>query len=395
MKIISAVPEAPHQDPARPLTERIRRYFRWKRHGIIRRHFELDHPLGYLFFEVTRRCNLQCVYCGSNCEVKAQSEELTTKEWIDIARQVARDFDPTKIMIAITGGEPLLKPGILDLYHELYRLRFPFGMVTNGTKVTPEMARKVVQTGMGSITVSMDAPPAINDTLRGKGISRKAEAALRNFQQAGYKGKLEVCSTITKAALPHLDEMRSWLVDHDVTLWRMAAVMPIGRAAEREDLMLNEADVRYLLQWIKTARKDRTLPVPEFGEEGYLGETYEGEVRPYLAQCDAGIRTAGIRCNGHIAACPELPELFDQGDIRTERFKDVWDTRYQLFRDRSWTQKGDCATCKAYGKCKGGALHLYTDQESPFLRCLYLMDRQAAEGEYSGCANKPQAEPKP
>jgi len=115
------------------------------------------------------------------------------------------------------------------------------------------------------------------------------------------------------------------------------------------------------------------LPSPEFCEEGFLGNRFEGVVRPYLSQCRAGITTGGILCDGRIGACPELGEAWVQGDIRTERFKEVWNTRYQNLRDRSWTKKGDCGACDHYRQCRGGAMHLYDAPDRELLRCLYLM----------------------
>jgi radical SAM protein with 4Fe4S-binding SPASM domain len=117
--------------------------------------------------------------------------------------------------------------------------------------------------------------------------------------------------------------------------------------------------------------------VPEFCEEGFLGNRFEGVVRPYLSQCRAGITTAGILCDGRIGACPELGEAFVQGDIRRERLRDVWEQRYQVLRDRSWTRRGRCAGCVHYERCGGGAMHLYAKPGEEILRCLYDL---AAEG---------------
>ena len=105
-----------------------------------------EHPLRYVFFEVTRRCNLACAYCGSGCSPKATRDEVPTSEWVEIVRQIARDFDAKKIMVAVTGGEPLLKEDVEDVFHELHVHGFGFGMVTNGFLIDPERARKIVDT---------------------------------------------------------------------------------------------------------------------------------------------------------------------------------------------------------------------------------------------------------
>ena len=336
----------------------------------------LEHPLKYLFLEVTRRCNLACRYCGSDCTGRAQAEELTIAEWRDIVRQVASDFDAKKIMVAVTGGEPLIVDGVFDIFAELRKNGFPYGMVTNGQVLDRGTADRLMKVGIGSISVSMDAPPDLNDQLRGKGSTEKAVQAISHLQAAGFEGKLEIISTITKPAVPRLDEMRKYVASLEVPLWRVAPVMPIGRAARHPELIPDTLEVRTILEYVRECRRDAFLPRPEFSEEGYLGNRFEGFVRPYLCQCRAGITIAGIRASGRIGACPELAEEFDQGDIRRDRLKTVWDAGYQLFRDRSWTRKDECDDCKQYKNCRGGSLHLYSSQNAEILRCLYLMCKE-------------------
>lgn len=358
------------------LRTRLRRTLRWRRHRLKLDRLVHEHPLKYLFLEVTRRCNLACRYCGSGCDPRAREGELTAAEWVDILDQVAADFDARRVMVAVTGGEPLLKEGVFDIFAALQRHGFPYGMVSNGVLLDADTAKRLVEHGMGSISLSMDAPPPLNDQLRGPGCTDAVGTAVRRLKAAGYQGKLEIISTVTKPAVPLLDEMRRYVASLRVPLWRVAPVMPIGRAAQHPELIPDAAEVRTILEYVREARQDAFTPRPEFSEEGFVGERFEGVVRPYLCQCRAGISVAGIRANGRIGACPELAEVFDQGDIRTERLKDVWDQRYQVFRDRGWTRKGACTECGQWGRCKGGALHLYADTDSEFLRCLYLMCKE-------------------
>ncbi len=354
-----------------------RRELLWQKHRASWKQLIVEHPLRYVFLEVTRRCNLACAYCGSSCTPKSQRDELPVSQWIDIVRQIARDFDSRKIMIAVTGGEPLLKEGVDDLFHELHAQGFGYGMVTNGYFLDVDRARKLVDAGMGSISISMDAPTEINDRLRGKGASQKVARAVEALRTAGFNGKLEIISTITKPVVPLLPQMREHVASLRIPLWRVAPVMPIGRAAARPDLVPDAADVRAILEFVRAGRRDGFTPAPEFSEEGFLGNRFEGCVRPYLCQCRAGITIAGIRSDGRIGACPELGDAFLQGDIRTERLKDVWDTRYQVLRDRSWTRKGKCAECAQYDSCQGGAMHLYPSPDGDLLRCLYWMAKEA------------------
>jgi radical SAM protein with 4Fe4S-binding SPASM domain len=351
----------------------------WDEHLRLRSALFHEHPLEYLFFEVTRACNLSCAYCGSSCSQKLQRPELPVSKFIEIAKQLATDFDPKQFVIAITGGEPLTKPGILDLFRGLQDVGIAFGMVTNGWLLTDEVARTIVDTGLFSITLSMDAPPPLNDQLRGEGTTLAVFKAIEALQRAGYAGRLEIFSTITKPAVPLLEQTRALVSSMRVPYWRVSPVMPIGRAARRPDLILGANEVRQLYEFVLAARTDGYTPMPETCEEGYLGNRFEGNVRPYLCQCPAGVTVAGISCDGRIGACPELSDAFVQGHIETDRFRDVWENRYQVFRDRRWMRKGQCGNCEHFRRCEGGSVHLYENTESAPHRCLYELAR-AGEG---------------
>ncbi len=348
----------------------------WARHNIRTSVNRDEHELRYLFFEVSRRCNIHCRYCGSSCTIDMRENELTTQEWLDIIDQLAEDFDPARVMIAVTGGEPLFRPGIYEIFAHLHEKGFHYGMVSNSFLLDEEAARKLVECGMDSLSLSCDCIPEINDSIRAKGSSAHVVQAIKNLRKAGYKGILEILSTITKPCIPHLEEMRQWVISQGIKRWRVSPVIELGRAVENPDLLLDDKDIRTLLRFVRNNRRglgEDDLR-PEFSEEGYLGDDFEGLVRPYLCQCRAGINVGGIRYDGKIGACPEISQVFDQGDIHKSRFSEVWNTGFKDYRDRSWTRKlGPCVNCDKFDTCQGGALHLYEDKETPTARCFYEM----------------------
>ncbi len=376
-----AQPDAPQlvPNPPEPAVEDInteRREAIWDEHIKNRSLLFQDHPLDYLFLEVTRACNLSCAYCGSSCGKKPQREELSIEQWITFIRQVAKDFSPGDVMVAVTGGEPLTKPGVFELFQALHQLGFHYGMVSNACLLDADVALGWSRLGWTRSRSSMDAPPPMNDRLRGDGTSLAVFRAVEALHQAGFSGKLEIISTITTPAVPFLDQMRALVSSMRVPYWRVSPVMPVGRAARRPDLVPGPVEIRQIMEFVLAARSDDFIPTPEMSEEGYLGNRFEGNVRPYLCQCRAGISIAGIMCDGRIGACPELGDAFVQGHIKTDRFSDVWRDRYQLFRDRGWMKKGPCSSCDQFRRCQGGAMHLYDNPESETLRCLYLLAKE-------------------
>ena len=121
-----------------------------------------------LRISITDRCNYRCVYCRTGIE-GAQYDELTIAEYTRIA-QIFVSLGIEKIRL--TGGEPLLRAGLLDLVRELARLRTAFpaltrdgasktgpldiALTTNG-HLLAGLAQPLAGAGLNRVTVSMDA----------------------------------------------------------------------------------------------------------------------------------------------------------------------------------------------------------------------------------------------
>jgi cyclic pyranopterin phosphate synthase len=107
---------------------------------------------------ITDRCNYKCVYCRTG-EFGAQYSELDIQEYLRIIRLFV-DLGVTKVRL--TGGEPLLRRGLLDLVRELAGLRTIFGekldlaLTTNG-HLLDGLAKPLKDAGLHRVTISMDA----------------------------------------------------------------------------------------------------------------------------------------------------------------------------------------------------------------------------------------------
>ena len=91
-----------------------------------------EHPLKQLFWECTLRCNLSCRHCGSDCKQISAIKDIPKEDFGRVLDSVAAATDPHKVMINITGGEPLCRPDLEECGRMIYEKEFPWGMVTNG-----------------------------------------------------------------------------------------------------------------------------------------------------------------------------------------------------------------------------------------------------------------------
>lgn len=321
-----------------------------------------NHPLTYLFWEATIRCNFKCKHCGSAYEKLSGNPELSTQEIIKAFQDISKDFDAKNIMVAITGGEPLLRTDLPEIGKALTDLGFNWGLVTNGYLLDRKLAQKLKAAGMKTVVVSIDDVGSKHDVFRGMpGAYDHALQAIKNLAEVGNLYDIQITTTVNKQTINSLDGMLEAFLPLPITSWRTMGIAPIGRAADHPELILEKADVLYLLNFIKSKNTSRKIPFKIiYGCENYLGENYETKVRPYYFECKAGINVASILYNGDIFVCPNVPRntKLIQGNVKTDNFYAIWENRFEYFRNPNKYAPRQCRDCEEWRYCEGGSRHL-------------------------------------
>ena len=326
------------------------------------------HELSYLFWECTLRCNFACLHCGSDCKKEAAVPDMPLADFLRALDSITSHVDPHKTIIVLTGGEPLSRKDLEVCGAEFYRRGFPWGMVTNGYGLTADRFARLMDAGLRSLTISLDGlTPEVHDWFRGKrGSWQRAVEAIR--RAAATEGLVfDVVTCVHQRNLADLEAMRDLLVSLGVKQWRLFQIFPKGRAADNPLLRLAPADFRRMMDFIKRTRQEGVVKA-SFGCEGFLGD-YELEVRDAPFFCRAGIQVGSVLADGSISACPSLRADYIQGNIYRDDFWTVWNERFQVMRDRSWTHTGRCADCKMYRYCEGNGLHLRDEHTGELLCC--------------------------
>jgi radical SAM protein with 4Fe4S-binding SPASM domain len=325
--------------------------------------------LRHLFLELTLQCNAHCFHCGSNCTELA-GDELTLDEYKALLDQIKEDFGTKGFMLCITGGEPLLRREFFDIMGYAHELGFAWGMTSNATLITKEVAHRLAEVGMGTISVSIDGLPATHDELRGMpGGYERAMRGIQNLIDEHAFGAVQVTTVVNHKNIDELDELFTIMDGMDLDSWRVINLEPIGRALQRPDLMCTKEDYRRLFEFIREKRQ-QGYPL-EYGCSHYLGLDYEAEVREWYWVCNAGVYTASIMANGDIAACLDIERtpLTVQGNIRRDRFKDVWENRFELFRRDLSDLNETCRACRHARFCRGDAHHSWDYQKNEPMVC--------------------------
>lgn len=328
-----------------------------------------EHELETLFWECTLRCNLACKHCGSDCRKESAYKDMPAEDFLKVIDSITLHVNPNNVMIVFSGGEPLMRKDIEYVGLELYKRGYPWGMVTNGMALTRQRLDSLMHAGLHSITVSLDGFAEQHNAMRGNPESfARAWNAIQMIAQE-KEIVYDVVTCVNQHNFPTLEEMKQFLVEGGVKYWRIFTIFPSGRAAEDPEMFLSHEQTVALMEFIKKVRAEKEINIT-FACEGFLGD-YEAEVRDHFYYCSAGVNTAGIRIDGAISGCTSIRARYDQGNIYQDDFMEVWNNRFEMYRNREWMKHDQCADCKVFKYCLGGGMHL-RDEEHNMKDCLYL-----------------------
>ena len=290
-------------------------------------------------------------------------------DFLKVVEPLAQRYPRNTVIVAITGGEPLLRPDLAECGKTLRKKGLRWGIVTNGMLYDEAMHAKLIAAGLSSITVSLDGLEATHNWLRNHPESfQRALRALRLI--ASTPGlSYDVVTCVHQRNIAELPQLKELLIANGIRNWRLFTISPIGRAAHNDELQLSRAQVETMMRFIAKTRQENRIRLT-FSCEAYTGK-YEEQVRDTYFFCRAGINIGSVLINGDISACPNIDRSYVQGNIYRDNLLDVWDNRFQLMRDRSWMSTGMCAKCKDFKQCLGGAMHLHAKDKGEMMICHY------------------------
>ena len=97
-----------------------------------------------LFWETTLRCNAKCKHCGSRAGENIKlDDELTTEEIKKALLSIAKKYDARKILLNITGGEPLVREDLFEVMNFANKLGYHWGMTTNARLINDDKIEKM------------------------------------------------------------------------------------------------------------------------------------------------------------------------------------------------------------------------------------------------------------
>jgi radical SAM protein with 4Fe4S-binding SPASM domain len=319
-----------------------------------------DHPLLYLFLEITRKCNLACLHCGSDCRAENGTPVLTPESWLSIIDYISERFSKD-LMFVITGGEPLTYPHLERIAEKIKANKRTWGMVTNGFGLDRKRLAALESAGLASATISLDGNRESHTHLRNHPHAyERAVNAIALLGESGIPFK-DVVTCVYPKNLASLSSVAEILLDCRIPYWRLFRIFPHGRARSHPELFLSHEENGRLLEWIMENRpkyREAGLTV-NLSCEGWFPYSLDRKLRSEPFFCRAGINIASILADGTVTGCANNGPAFFEGNIVQDDFARLWKKGFGKFRERSWMRKGLCSACPHFPHCQGGSVHLW------------------------------------
>ncbi len=317
----------------------------------------------YAVWELTLRCNLSCVHCGSRAGAP-RADELDTAEALDLVEQLA-EVGITDV--TLEGGEAFLRKDVYEIVSAIRAHGMGCSLLTGGYGVTRKMAERLREAGVRWAACSLDGLEATHDRIRGRqGSYRRVLETLGHFQAAGIRFG---CNTqVNRLSAPELPELYEVIRDAGARTWQVQLTLPMGNAADNWQLIHQPYELPELYPVLARvfARANREgVKVTPGNNIGYFGP-YEEILREAVPEgaewsgCQAGLFVVGVHANGEIKACPTLPAAFVGGNVREARLSQILERPVMTFNEDAGTDEGAahlsgfCASCRWAPVCRGG-----------------------------------------
>jgi len=347
----------------------------------------LEYIPKWIAWEVTRRCNLNCIHCRSSSDLEAKGHpDFSTQSAFKIIDEIHSYAEP---VIVLSGGEPLLRQDLFEIANYGTNKGLRMCLATNGTLITDEICEKIKQSGIKIVSMSLDASTErLHDEFRNQeGAFSGIIKATKLFKK--HNIEFIINSSFTKRNQDEIPKVYELAKKLGATAWYLFMIVPTGRGEDIISELISKEDYEKILDWhYEMEKNEKDLLVrPTCAPHYYRivlqkakkdGEKFERRTLKFSTGgskgCLAGQLICLINVDGDVYPCSYFPK--SAGNIFKTPFKEIWEDS-QLFKElRDFkTYKGKCGICeylKVCGGCRARAYAFCGDylDEEPY--CSYV-----------------------
>ena len=303
-----------------------------------------------LQWHLGEQCNLKCLHCYQESH---KYINLPYNKLLLIYNQYKELLSKLKMKghINITGGEPLCCPyffKILDLIKEDKDL-ITFSILTNGTLITPEIAKKIKSYNPYYVQVSLEGGKKTNDYIRGKGTYNKITKGIECLKKENIFTSISF--TATKLNYKEFPKVVKYAIKNHVDNVWSDRYIPLGDSHDK-DLMLSYEETRDYLNIMNREceklyqRKEKITTISMYRALQFQ------MTNDFAYGCTAGDTLLTVMENGDLVPCRRMPIVV--GNL-------LKDNMYQLYKNnpilkdlRKNTIPDECDECEHAKMCHGG-----------------------------------------
>lgn len=327
-------------------------------------------------------------------------DDLSTREGLDLIDQIKSFSRP---IIVLSGGEPLYRKDIFEIANYGTEKGLRMVLATNGTLVTKEIAKRIVESGIKRVSISIDGGRAgTHDNFRKiPGSFEEAMRGLSNLKELGMS--LQINTTIAKHNYMELPEILDLALRLEVDALHTFLLVPVGCGVDiAEDQMVPADEYERILNWFYDRSKEVMIDlkatcaphyfriraqrimedkkrgikpqpfvapgtrlkaghVDSITNEGIKGEDkaqHSSGLSAMTKGCLAGTGICFISNKGDVYPCGYLPVT--AGSVRTAPFEAIWrDSKLFANLRNSELLTGKCGICEYKHICEGCRARAY------------------------------------
>ncbi|MBF0530726.1 MAG: heme b synthase [Deltaproteobacteria bacterium] len=339
-------------------------------------------------WEVTRACNLACLHCRAAAIDFPDPGQLDTAEGLRLIDQIAAMSRET--ILILTGGEPLLRPDIFDLASHGTAVGLKVVMAPNGTMITAERAKRMKESGIQRISVSIDGATA-KDHDYFRGVIGAFDGLIAGLDAAKTAGlEFQVNTTVTRANLNQIEAIQDLVIGLGAVAHHIFLLVPTGRGRALTGEVISAEEYEDVLSWFyerrdKVAIQLKATCAPHYHRilrqrahaEGRTVDFHNFGLDAVSKGCLGGQGFVFVSHTGQVQPCGYL-EL-DCGQVREKGFSEIYRTSpiFVNLRDKS-KYGGKCGQCEFWrvcGGCRARAHETYGDYLAEEPLCMYQPKR--------------------
>ncbi len=304
-------------------------------------------PLEQIAFEVTYRCDIRCNFCY-NCWKAVdypKERELTPEEYDHLLQAL-----PDANMLAITGGEPLIRDDLMDIA-QIFRDRSRYvSLITNGTHIDDMMAAKMADLDL-IVQLPVHGLGPTHDEITGvPGTFKRLVGAFSSLKQ--HRVRTVTSTVVTKDSIDDLEGILEFAISMGSRSILLIRFLPGGQGQERWDLLPSQQDVERAYDIL-----DRVCDY--YGVSGSVGvpnlpclidESRFKHIN--FNYCRAGWDWFVVDPSGRMRICNHSPTVY--GDLMSQPLEEILQHPTLQALERKEVYPVECGGCDDLADCRGG-----------------------------------------